>query len=65
MLQETQSTLSLDNKNGVTTLGLLWNPKNDQLQVKRNLTQMQTTNSTASTKRKVLSQHPFLILLDY
>ena len=26
-LQETQSTLSLDNEDGVTTLGLLWNPK--------------------------------------
>jgi hypothetical protein len=50
-LQETQSTLSLDNEDGVTTLGLLWNPKKDQLQVKSNLTHMQTTNSTASTKR--------------
>ena len=29
--------------------------KNDQLQVKSNLTQMQTTNSTASTKLKVLA----------
>jgi len=53
-LQETQSTLSLDNEDGVTTLGLLWNPKNDQLQVKSSLTQMQT-NSTASTKHKVLA----------
>jgi hypothetical protein len=34
-LQETQPTLSLDNDDGVTTLVLLWNPKNDQLQFKR------------------------------
>jgi hypothetical protein len=54
-LQETQSTLSLGNEDGVTTLGLLWNPKNDQLQVKSSLTQMHTINSTASTKRKVLA----------
>jgi len=54
-LQETQTTLSLDNEDGVTTLGLLWNPKRDQLQVKSNLTHMQTMNSTASTKRKVLA----------
>jgi hypothetical protein len=53
-LQETQPTLSLDNEDGVTTLGLLWNPKNDQLQVKSSLTQMQRTNSIESTKRKVL-----------
>jgi len=38
-----------------TTLGLLWNPTNDQLQVKNNTTQVQQTNSTASTKRKVLA----------
>jgi hypothetical protein len=54
-LQETQSTLSLDNENEVTTLGLLWNPKDDQLQVNSNLTAKQTTNSVASTKRKVLA----------
>jgi len=54
-LQETQSTLSLDNEDGVTTLGLLWNSKNDQLQVKSSLSQMQTTYSTASTKCKVLA----------
>ena len=54
-LQETQPTLSLDNEDGVTTLGLLWNPKNDQLQVKSSLIQMQTTDSTASTKCKVLA----------
>jgi len=54
-LQETQQTLSLDNDDGVTTLGLLWNPTNDQFQVKNNTTQVQPTNSTASTNRKVLA----------
>jgi len=54
-LQETQSTLSLDNEEGLTTLGLLWNPKNDYLQVKSSLTQMHLTDSPASTKRKVLA----------
>jgi len=54
-LQETQQTLSLDNEDGVTTLGLLWNPTNVQLQVKNNTTQVQQTNSTASTKRKLLT----------
>jgi len=49
-LQETQQTLSLDNEYGVTTLGLLWNPTNDQFQVKNNATQVQPTNSAASTK---------------
>jgi len=37
-LQDTQQTLSLDNEDGITTLGLLWNPKLDQLQVKNNIT---------------------------
>jgi hypothetical protein len=54
-LQETQQTLSLDNEEGVTTLGLLWDPTNDQLQVKSNFSKTQLTNSTASTKRKVLA----------
>jgi len=54
-LQETQQTFSLENEDGVTTLGLLWNPQNDQLQVKSNFTQKQPTDSTASTKRKVLA----------
>jgi hypothetical protein len=54
-LQETQQTLSLDNEDEVTTLGLLWNPKNDKLQVKSNFTQGKITDSTASTKRKVLA----------
>jgi len=48
-LQETQQTLSLDNEDGVTTFGLLWNPTNDQFQVKNNTTQVQPTHSTAST----------------
>jgi len=40
-LQETQQTLSLDNEDGVTTLGLLWNPTADQQQVKNNIIQVQ------------------------
>jgi hypothetical protein len=54
-LQETQQTLSLADEDGVTTLGLLWNPQNDHLQVKNNFIQEQTTDSTASTKHKVLA----------
>jgi hypothetical protein len=54
-LQETQQRLSLDNEDGITTLGLQWNPSRDQLQVKNNITQVQLTDSTASTKRKVLA----------
>jgi hypothetical protein len=54
-LQETQQTLSLDNEDGVTTLGLQWNPKNDQLQVKNNISHVKPTDFTASTKRKVLA----------
>jgi hypothetical protein len=54
-LQETQQTFSLENEEGLTTLGLLWNPQNDQLQVKSNFTQEQSTDSTASTKRKLLA----------
>jgi hypothetical protein len=54
-LQETQQTLSLDNEDGLTTLGLQWNPKNDQLQVKNNISHVKPTDSTASTKRKVLT----------
>jgi hypothetical protein len=54
-LQETQPTFSLENDDGVTTLGLLWNPQDDQLQVKSHFTQGQQAHSTASTKRKVLS----------
>ena len=52
-LLETQHTLSLDNEDGVTTLGLLWNPAADQLQVKNITAQVQPTDSTVSTKRKV------------
>jgi len=54
-LQETQQILSLENKDFVKTLALLWNPTNDQLQVKNNTTQVQPTNCTASTKRMVLA----------
>ena len=44
----------MDNEDGVTTLGLLQNPKNDQLQVK-NITQVQPTDSTVSTKCRLLA----------
>jgi hypothetical protein len=53
-LKETNQTLSLANDNGVTTLGLLWTPSADKLQV-RNSIQMQPANFTATTKRMVLS----------
>jgi hypothetical protein len=53
-LEETQPTLSLDNEDGVSTLGLQWNPKADQLQVNNNSSSV-STDSTASTKRKVLA----------
>jgi hypothetical protein len=53
-MQETQTTLSLDNEDGVTTLGLLWNPKTDNLQVRSSLTQRQPTDFEP-TKRKVLA----------
>jgi hypothetical protein len=53
-LQETQQTLSLDNEDGVSTLGLHWNPRKDQLQVKNN-SSLVSTDPTASTKRKVLA----------
>ena len=54
-LQETQQILSLDNKDGISTLGLLWNTKTDQFQVKNIITEVEPTGSTASTKRKVLA----------
>ena len=54
-LFETQQTLTLDNEYGITTLRLLWYPAADQLQVKNNTTQVQPTDSTVSTKRKVLA----------
>jgi len=53
-LQETQQTLSLDKEDGVTTLGFLWDPAADQLQFK-NIKQVQTIDSTMSTKRKLLA----------
>jgi hypothetical protein len=53
-LQETQTTLSLDNEDGVTTLGLLWNPKTDNRQVRSSLSQKQLTELDF-TKRKVLA----------
>ena len=50
-LQETQQTLSVDNEDGITTHGLQWNPSRDQLQFKKSITQLQLTDSTASTKK--------------
>jgi hypothetical protein len=52
--QETQQTLALNDGDGVTTLGLLWNPKGDQLQV-RNNSSSTSTNFTVSTKQQVLA----------
>jgi thiamine pyrophosphokinase len=51
-LQETQTTLSLDNTDGVTTLGLRWNPKNDKLQVRSSLTHknLQTPTSLLNVR---------------
>jgi len=54
-LKETNQTLSLANDNGVTKLCLLWIPLTDQLQVRNNTTQVPTTDTTGSTKRKVLA----------
>jgi hypothetical protein len=54
-LQERQTTLSLDNEDGVTTLGLLWDTKSDKLQVRSSLNQKQSTDSKECTKRKVLA----------
>jgi hypothetical protein len=44
----------LDDEDRITTLGLLWNPQTDQLQVKNSYSPGQTTNSM-STKRTVLA----------
>jgi len=44
-----------------TTLGLLWNPANDNIQVKYKTTQVQTVDSTASEKRKVLPTTALII----
>jgi len=54
-LKETNQTLSLANDNGETTLGLLWIPSTDQLQVRNNTTQVPTTDATGRTKRNVLA----------
>jgi hypothetical protein len=52
--RETRQTLSLDNEDGVTTLGLQWNPKTDELQV-RNNNFPSHSNYTISTKRTILA----------
>jgi len=54
-LKESQQTLSLDNKDGVSTLGLLWHPAKDQLQVRDN-SAPNSKDSAASTKRNVLAR---------
>ena len=53
-LRETRQTLSLDNEDGVTTLGLQWNTKTDELQVRNNSSSVQSNYET-STKRTVLA----------
>jgi hypothetical protein len=54
-LRESQPTLSIDNKDGVSTLGLLWHPRSDQLQVK-NSSSSKSTDALQSTKRQVLAR---------
>ena len=54
-LKETNQTLSLTNDNGVSTLGLLWIPTTDQLQVRNNTTQVPPTDDTGSTKTMELA----------
>ena len=54
-LKESRQTLALDNKDGVSTLGLLWHPATDQLQVRDNSSST-SKDSTASTKRNVLAR---------
>jgi len=51
-LKETNQTLSQANDTGVTTLGLLWIPSIDQLQVRNTTTQVPTTDATGSIKRR-------------
>ena len=53
--RESQQCLAFDSKDGVSTLGLLWLPKTDQLQVK-NSDSSSTTNVVINTKRKVLAR---------
>ena len=53
--RKTQHLLSLDNEDGVATLGLLWNPNTGQLQVKGSSTHTTTSNHPAVTKHNVLS----------
>ena len=53
-LQETHLLL-LDNRKGVVTVGLLWNPDTDQLQVQSSIIHTCTSDFAAVTKCKVLS----------
>jgi hypothetical protein len=52
--RELQQLLSLEKKDGVSTLGLHWLPKTDQLQVNNSETAL--SPATINTKRKVLSK---------
>jgi hypothetical protein len=51
-LQETQHTHSLDNEEGYSTLGLMWLPQTDQLQVRDS---NPAAKQPGTTKRSVLS----------
>jgi hypothetical protein len=53
-LQETSQTVSLDNEDGIITLGIQWNTKSDQLQVRNNSFPLHLLVN-ASTKRTVLA----------
>jgi hypothetical protein len=63
-LRETKQTLSLDNEDGIITLGIQWNTKSDQLQVRNNSFPLHLLVN-ASTQQCWLQQHPFLTHLDY
>jgi len=52
---EERHLLLLDNRDGVVTLGLLWNPEADPLQVQSSITHTFSSCFPAVKKRKVLS----------
>jgi len=60
-LKESQQTLSLGNKDGVSTLGLLWHPATDQLQVRDNSAST-SKNSTVNTKCNELARLAFNLI---
>jgi hypothetical protein len=53
-LQERKQSVSLDNEDGVMTLGLQWSPKHDELQVRHNSPTI-PSQRTADTKQTVLA----------